>query len=78
MNMTREVLHIVAVKWHRQNTVMIELLKEAIELGIQAKYVLFDTWFSNPAQISDVHKLGLNTIAMIKNQRSESIHYGET
>ena len=57
---------------------MIELLKEAIELGIQAKYVLFDTWFSNPAQISDVHKLGLNTIAMIKNQRSESIHYGET
>ena len=40
-------------------TVMIELLKEAIERGIQAKYVLFDTWFSNPAQISDVHKLGL-------------------
>lgn len=54
-------------------TVMIELLKEAIELGIQAKYVLFDTWFSNPAQISDVHKLGLNTIAMIK--KSEKRKY---
>ena len=54
-------------------TVMIELLKEAIELGIQAKYVLFDTWFSNPAQISDVHKLGLDTIAMIK--KSEKRKY---
>ena len=57
----------------KATTVMIELLKEAIELGIQAKYVLFDTWFSNPAQISDVYKLGLNTIAMIK--KSEKLKY---
>ena len=35
--------------------------------------MLFDTWFSNPAQISDVHKLRLYTIAMI--QKSEKRKY---
>ena len=46
--------------------VMIELLKRALSAGHRADYVLFDTWFSNPAQLISVKDLGLNAIAMIK------------
>lgn len=46
--------------------VMIELLKSAQSSGHHANYVLFDTWFSNPAQLLSVKALGLDSIAMIK------------
>ena len=46
--------------------VMIELLRAAQSAGHQADYVLFDTWFSNPAQLIAVKNLGLDSIAMIK------------
>ena len=45
---------------------MIELLKTAQSAGHQEDYVLFDTWFSNPAQLIAVKSLGLDSIAMIK------------
>lgn len=47
-------------------TVMIRLLKEALGEGISAKYVLFDSWFSNPRQLLDILGLKLHAIAMIK------------
>lgn len=43
---------------------MLELLKTAQRTGYQADYVLFDTWFSNPAQLIAVKDLGLDSIAM--------------
>lgn len=46
--------------------VMIELLKSAQSAGHQADYVLFDTWFSSPAQLIAVKALELDSIAMIK------------
>ena len=46
--------------------VMIELLKKALNAGFSADYVLFDTWFSSPAQLVAVKELGLDSIAMIK------------
>ncbi len=46
--------------------VMIELLKNAQSAGHHADYVLFDTWFSSPAQLVAVKSLGLDSIAMIK------------
>ena len=54
-------------------TVMVELLKTALAVGHKAKYVLFDSWFSNPQQILDIKSLGLDTIAMVK--RSSRIRY---
>lgn len=54
-------------------TVMVELLKTALVAGHKAKYVLFDSWFSNPQQILDIKSLGLDTIAMVK--RSSKIRY---
>ena len=53
--------------------VMIYLLKTALGAGHKAKYVLFDSWFSNPKQILDVKELGLNVIAMVK--RSSKRNY---
>ena len=53
--------------------VMIYLLKTASGAGHHTKYVLFDSWFSNPKQILDVKELGLNVIAMVK--RSSKRNY---
>ena len=50
----------------KATSVMVGLLKTALAAGHKAKYVLFDSWFSNPKQLLDIKKLGLNTIAMVK------------
>ncbi len=50
----------------KATTVMIHLLKEALDAGASARYVLFDSWFSSPRQLLDVLALKLQTIAMIK------------
>ena len=52
---------------------MIKLLKTALNSGHKAKYVLFDSWFSNPAQLAEIKHLKLDAIAMIK--RSSKIQY---
>ncbi len=47
--------------------VMIELLQDAIKSGHQAKYVLFDSWFSSPKAITSIkQQFHLDTIAMVK------------
>ncbi len=53
--------------------VMIELLKSALAAGHSAEYVLFDTWFSSPAQLIAVKNLGPDSIAMVK--KSSRIYY---
>ena len=52
---------------------MLELIRKALSVGIKAEYVLFDTWFSSPAQLIDIRKFGLNAIAMIR--KSPKIRY---
>ena len=59
--------------FRKATDVMIELLDAALKAGHQAKYVLFDTWFSNPHQIVKIKDLGLDTIAMVK--KSSRITY---
>ena len=41
----------------KMTAVMVELLRAAIKEGHRAKYVLFDRWFSSPAQIKAVKAL---------------------
>lgn len=54
--------------------VMLDMLKMAIKTGHSAKYVLFDTWFSNPKDIIRIYsECNLNTIAMIK--KSSKVFY---
>ena len=52
---------------------MMTLLDTALSAGMKAEYVLFDSWFSNPAQVTDIHSKGVNVIAMIK--KSSRVKY---
>jgi len=47
------------------------MLKRAMDAGIEASYVLMDTWFTLPPLIKDIVDLGLDVIGMVKpgNQR---------
>ena len=40
----------------KATVVMLELLQDAIKSGHQAKYVLFDSWFSSPKAITSIKK----------------------
>ncbi len=50
-----------------------ELISDAMEAGIHANYVLFDSWFSSPKVIRSMKELGLDVVAMVK--KSSKIHY---
>lgn len=47
------------------------MLKQALEAGIEANYVLMDTWFTHTPLINKIADLGLDVIGMVKtsNQR---------
>jgi len=53
--------------------VMLDMLHSAISAGIQAKYVLFDSWFSAPATILKIIAKKLHVITMVK--KTEKVHY---
>ena len=53
---------------------MMALLDTALSVGLNADYVLFDSWFSNPVQITAIHSKGMDVIAMIK-KKSSRIKY---
>lgn len=57
----------------KANSVMLELLKEAKNAGVQAKHVLFDTWFCSPSSILSVKGIGYDVVAMAK--KSSKVHY---
>nr|BDP27778.1 transposase [Tetragenococcus halophilus] len=53
--------------------VLIELLQAALKRGIQAKYVLFDSWFSSPKMFHALRGLNLHAVCMVK--RSKKVYY---
>ncbi len=53
---------------------MMALLDTALSAGLKADYVLFDSWFSNPAQITAIHSKGMDVIAMLRKAAASSIH----
>lgn len=55
------------------NNVTVELIRQAISLGVPAKYVLFDSWFSSPKMFFHLKQLGLDGLGMIK--RSAKTYY---
>lgn len=52
---------------------MMTLLDTTVTSGLNAEYILFDSWFSNPAQITAIKSKGIDVIAMIK--KSSRIKY---
>lgn len=53
--------------------VMLEMLRQAVKSGIQASYVLFDSWFSSSKTIMAILGEKLNVIAMLK--KTSKAHY---
>lgn len=50
----------------KSTEVLLELIKQAREHHIPAKYVLFDSWFAFPVVIARIMGLGFHTVAMLK------------
>lgn len=57
----------------KMNDVTVELIRQALRLGVEAKYVLFDSWFSSPRMFWILKRLGLDGLGMIK--KSSKIYY---
>ncbi|OPX87854.1 MAG: Transposase DDE domain protein [Pelotomaculum sp. PtaB.Bin104] len=63
----------------KSTEVMFDLLSQARDYGIQARYLLFDSWFSFPSVICKVREHRLHVICMLKSMKT--VHYsykGET
>lgn len=59
--------------------VMLELIASAQAVGLSAKYVLFDSWFSSPKTlISLKEKCHMDTIALIKRTKQSICMKGKT
>ncbi len=50
-----------------KNTLAIKMLKRALDQGIQADYLLVDSWYAKPNFIEEVEKEGIDIIARIAN-----------
>ena len=57
----------------KSTEVIPHLISDALDAGIHANYVLFDSWFSSPKVIRSMKELGLDVVAMVK--KSSKIHY---
>ncbi|MDN6572459.1 MAG: transposase, partial [Staphylococcus equorum] len=53
--------------------VLIELLQAALKEGIQAKYVLFVSWFSSPKMVHSLRGFKLHVVCMVKH--SKKVYY---
>ena len=42
------------------------LIKNALNAGVEADYVLMDTWFTTEPMISEILKAGIDAIGMVK------------
>jgi len=58
----------------KSSDVLIELLEQALASGIQASYVLFDSWFSFPSTIMKVLEQKIHVICMLKGM--PRVYYG--
>ena len=54
--------------------VMIDMTKDIMKAGVQFDYVLADTWFSCPAQLTGIKSLGKDMIAMAR--KRGNVKYG--
>lgn len=47
--------------------VMLDMLRQVSKVGVPAKHVLFDSWFSYPSTIIEIAKLNFKVVARVKN-----------
>jgi len=71
--MTENQKIIRTVSRKKATDVVIDMVRTAKRSGIEAKYVLFDSWFCLPSEVIAVHKEGYDVIGMVK--KSSKIHF---
>lgn len=59
----------------KMNDVTVELINQAIRLGVPAKYVLFDSWFAMPRMFWLLKQRGLYGVGMIKSRKNTKVYY---
>ncbi|MGM1015842.1 IS4 family transposase [Limosilactobacillus fermentum] len=59
---------------HRKmSNVAVELVEQALKAGSQAKFVLFDSWFTSPKMFARLNALGVDGLGMLK--RSDKVYF---
>jgi hypothetical protein len=58
----------------KSSEMLLELLKQALETGVRASYLLFDSWFAFPSTIIKVLEQGMPAICMLK--AMPKVYYG--
>ncbi len=56
---------------------MMEMIRQALEAGLRAPYVLFDSWFAYPCHMLALKERGLDTITRVKKMPTVHYRYGE-
>ena len=54
-----------------------KLIRNALNAGIKARYVLMDTWFTNEPFIANILAEGLDVIGMLKDNKQYYIYKGK-
>ena len=52
-----------------KNTLAIEMLERAVDIGIEADYLLVDSWYAKPNFIKEANELGMSVIARLPNNK---------
>lgn len=72
------------IGWHRRKealnkktTTLVSMIDRAWKSGIDASFVLFDSWFSHDDVISKVYAIGYGVICRLKKSRVKYEHHGQ-
>lgn len=58
----------------KSSEALLDLLQQALRTGVQASYVLFDSWFSFPVTMKKVYDQGIHVICLL--QSMSRVYYG--
>lgn len=61
----------------KKNDVAVEMISRALKQGIQANYVLMDTWFTHEPMIQSILNEGLDVIGMVKQLKQRYCYQGD-
>ena len=54
----------------KSTDVALRMLGDAKKYGVAAKYVLFDSWFTHPTFVMDIHGIGFHSVGRLKNSKT--------
>ena len=66
----------IPVGFNQKPEAALQLIRNALNAGIKASYVLIDTWFTNEPFIGKIKKEGLDVIGMLKDNKQFYFYKG--